>query len=204
MRVAIYARVSTKDQTAENQLQQLRTWCTALNYQVIAEYVDHVSGSKGEQQRAGFARMWEDASKRKFDLLLFWSLDRLTREGPVKTINYLQRLESYGVQFKSFTEGYLDSTGIFKEAIISILATLAKQERIRLSERTKAGLDRAREEGRVGGRKAVPAHILWKLEKLMGEEKSNRQMAKELKISHKTVNKYVKLIKESTGHVVEC
>lgn len=84
---------------------------------------------------------------------LFWSLDRLSREGVVETLNHLQRLNGYGVNYRSFTEQYLDSTGIFKEAVIGILAAVAKQQRIRRSERTLAGLERARAEGRVGGRK---------------------------------------------------
>src|SRR5215471_3676395 len=96
--------------------------------------------------------MFQDASQRKFDVLLFWSLDRLSREGVLETLQHLQRLTSYGVAWRSFTEQYLDSTGIFREAVIGILAAIAKQERVRLSERTIAGLQRARAQGRVGGR----------------------------------------------------
>jgi DNA invertase Pin-like site-specific DNA recombinase len=72
-------------------------------------------------------------------VLLFWSLDRLRREGTVATLSHLQRLHQYGVGYRSYTEQYLDSTGIFKEAVIGILAAVAPQERIRLSERTVAG-----------------------------------------------------------------
>lgn len=89
----------------------------------------------------------DDASRRKFDLLLFWSLDRLSREGVLETLQYLQRLTSYGVAWRSFTEQYLDSTGIFRDAVISILAVVAKQERVRISERVVAGLQRARSKG---------------------------------------------------------
>ena len=96
--------------------------------------------------------MFAAASKREFDLVLFWSLDRLSREGTVETLNHLQRLTGYGVCYRSFTEQYLDSTGMCKEAVIGILAAVAKQERVRLSERTIAGLERAKAQGRVGGR----------------------------------------------------
>jgi DNA invertase Pin-like site-specific DNA recombinase len=92
------------------------------------------------------------ASKRQFDCLLFWSLDRLSREGTVKTLNHLERLNGYGVNYRSFIEQYLDSTGVFKEAVIGILAAVAKQERVRLSERTIAGLERAKAQGWVGAR----------------------------------------------------
>jgi DNA invertase Pin-like site-specific DNA recombinase len=67
------------------------------------------------------------ASQRKFDVLLFWSLDRLTREGTLATLQYLERLTSYQVGYKSFTEPYLDSCGTFKDVVISLLATMAKQ-----------------------------------------------------------------------------
>lgn len=151
MRVALYARVSTKDkQETDNQLQQLREFCAKQGWTIHREYIDRISGKTAE--RPQFRAMFEAASRREFDTLLFWSLDRLSREGVVQTLNHLERLNGYGVGYKSFREEYLDSTGTFKEAVISILATIAKQERIRLSERVHAGLERARREGRIGGR----------------------------------------------------
>src|SRR5664279_6548384 len=152
MKTAIYARVSTKDgrQDAENQLKQLRTFAAHQGWEIVHEYVDKASGKRGDRDQ--FQKMFTAASKRQFDGLLFWSLDRLSREGTVKTLNHLERLNAYGVNYRSFTEQYLDSTGIFKEAVIGILAAVAKQERVRLSERTIAGLERARAAGRVGGR----------------------------------------------------
>jgi DNA invertase Pin-like site-specific DNA recombinase len=99
--------------------------------------------------------MFADASQRKFDLVLFWSLDRFSREGVLETLNHLQRLLQYGVGYRSFTEQYLDSCGIFKDAVLSILATIAKQERVRLSERVMAGLEKAHKQGRIGGRRPL-------------------------------------------------
>jgi DNA invertase Pin-like site-specific DNA recombinase len=72
-------------------------------------------------------------------LVLFWSLDRFSREGVLETLQHLQKLTAYGVGWKSFTEQYLDSCGVFRHAVLSILATIAKQQRNRLSERTIAG-----------------------------------------------------------------
>jgi len=72
-----------------------------------------------------------------------------------ETLQHLQRLTEYGVGYRSFTEQYLDSCGLFRDAVISILASVAKQERVRLSERTVAGLERAKAKGRVGGRPRV-------------------------------------------------
>jgi DNA invertase Pin-like site-specific DNA recombinase len=152
MKIALYARVSTKDrrQDNENQLVQLREFAAKQGWTVFREYIDQETGSKSD--RVEFQAMFEAASQHKFDLLLFWALDRLSREGVLETLQHLNRLTSYGVGFRSFTEQYFDSCGIFKDAVISILATIAKQERIRLSERTKAGLAQARRNGRRIGR----------------------------------------------------
>jgi DNA invertase Pin-like site-specific DNA recombinase len=125
---AIYARVSTRDrQETLNQLAQLREFCQRQSWLVVTEYVDHETGSVAT--RAEFQKMLLHASQRKVDVLLFWALDRLTREGTLATLQYLERLTSYQVGYKSFTEPYLDSCGTFKDVVISLLATMAKQER---------------------------------------------------------------------------
>lgn len=150
LRCAIYARVSKGDQEAENQLNQLRTFAKDSHWIITEVYTDEESGRK--DARAGFQRMLTAASRRQFDVVLFWSLDRFSRQGALETLNYLRQLTSYGVMFRSFTQQYLDSCGIFRDAIISILAVVAKQEAITISERTKAGLERARQRGAIIGR----------------------------------------------------
>ncbi len=150
MKIALYARVSTTEQTTINQVDQLATFARAQKWEVVQQFEDVASG--GRADRAQFQAMMAAAAQRRFDLVLFWSLDRFSREGVAETLRYLQLLNSWGVGFRSFTEPYLDSLGIFKDAVIGLLATLAKQERVRLSERTKAGLARARARGRLPGR----------------------------------------------------
>jgi DNA invertase Pin-like site-specific DNA recombinase len=83
MRVAIYARVSTNDkgQDPENQLRELRAWCANSGHTIAHEYVEHETGGKGAERRKQFAALFEDAAKRKFDCVLFWALDRFSREG---------------------------------------------------------------------------------------------------------------------------
>ena len=154
MRVAIYTRVSGKSnrQDAANQSLQLIEYCQRQGWDFI-EYTDRMSGTRAD--RAAFVQMFEDARLRHFDMVLFWALDRFSREGTLQTLQYLQRLDSFGVAWKSFTEQYLDSTGMFRDAVIAILATIAKQEHARLSERVVAGLRRAKREGKVLGRKRI-------------------------------------------------
>jgi DNA invertase Pin-like site-specific DNA recombinase len=189
MKIAIYARVSTKDkgQETENQLVQLREFAAKQGWTIFREYVDRETGSKSEREE--FQAMFADASKRRFDLLLFWSLDRLSREGVFETLQHLNRLTSYGVGYRSFTEQYFDSCGIFKDAVISILATVAKQERVRLSERTKAGLAIARARGKTLGRpKTVKVHSS-EIARLRARGISGRAIARELGISDRSLRR---------------
>lgn len=150
MRIAIMARVSTAKQDYENQLIQLREFAARLNWEIVAEYCDVVTAS-GKKERKQFDAMFLGASQKKFDLVLFWSLDRFSREGTLTTLQYLQRLDAYGVGWRSYTEQYIDSCGMFKDVVISLLATMARQERIQISDRTKAGLRRVKREGTRSG-----------------------------------------------------
>jgi len=153
--IAIYARVSTltRGQDVENQLAQLREFSQKMGWTITREYIDHASGAKRE--REAFQQLFADAAQRRFDLVLFWSLDRFSREGTLQTLQHLQRLTSYGVAWRSFSESYLDSLGPFADVVISLLSTVAKQERIRIRERVAAGLARAAAKGRFPGRPQV-------------------------------------------------
>lgn len=190
MKTAIYVRCSTKhhNQDTENQLLQLNAFCEKQGYEITKVYSDYESG---DADRKEFKQMFADASKRKFDLLLFWSLDRFSREGVRQTITHLQTLESYGITYKSYTEQFIDSTGIFKDVIISILATLARQEKIRVSERVKAGLQKAKLNGRTGGRPTLSAEVVKRMQEFKRMGFSNRRISRELNISNTTVGHYV-------------
>lgn len=166
MKIAIYVRVSKPkrrkladgtyqlvgDPALEcaNQLTKLREFAAGQDWETVCVYADTETGARADREQ--FLAMLEAASRREFDLVLFWALDRFSREGVLETLTYLRRLTGWGVGWRSLTEQYLDSTGIFREAVIAILAAIAKQERVRISERTLAGLERARAQGRVGGR----------------------------------------------------
>lgn len=191
MKVAIYARVSTKDKSQEvdNQLVELRRFAGTQGWEIEAEYVDQETGRHAE--RKWFKWMFEDAAKHRFDVVLFWSLDRLTREGALETLQHLNTLSSYGVGFRSFTESYLDSCGMFKDAVIAILGTIAKQESHRLSERVKAGLKRRKAQGLPIGRQKVILDCEWLL-KLKCAGYSIRQIAEMVGAKKSTVERRLK------------
>lgn len=189
MDIAIYCRVSTDKQDNQNQLGQLRAFAASQGWHVKREYVDVATGKNGDREQ--FKSLFKAASRREFALVLFWSLDRFSREGVLETLTHLQRLTQYGVGYRSFTEQYLDSCGMFRDAVISILAVVAKQERVRLSERTVAGLQRARAQGRVGGRPRVdcdPGEIV----RLKWEGMTVSEIALYLKVSKATFYRVVR------------
>jgi hypothetical protein len=143
MRVAIYARVSTDDkgQDPENQVAELRAWCAAAGHTITLEYVDHETGRKGAEKRKQFATLFADAAKRKFDCVLFWALDRFSREGMAQTIIHLQRLSSYGVAFHSYTEPHLATDNELARNILLAPALVAGQGRSSEDQRANEGRD---------------------------------------------------------------
>lgn len=189
MKVALYLRISKESSELDNQRLVLQDYCDKMNYEIVDIYADIISGAS--TKRPEFNRMLSDASKHKFSLLLFYSLDRFSRSGTRDTIRYLQMLDDYNVMYKSYTEQYIDSSGIFADVIIALLSTLAKQERIRISERVHAGLARARQQGRVGGRPSLNYVKVKEIRKLRSNGISIVDIAKELKISRGTVYQYL-------------
>lgn len=196
MRVAIYARVSTKDkgQDTENQVHQLREFAERHGniYQV---FTDQESGGKAD--RAAFKRLLLEAYQQKFDLVVFWRLDRFSREGALATLRYLKELKDHGVHYKSFTEPYLDSLGPFGDVIVSMLATIAAQDLLKISENTKAALAKKKAAGVKLGTPGKSAAQIEQIRRLKAEGLSNYAIGKTMGISASTVAKY--LVDERIG-----
>jgi len=192
MKVGIYTRVSKADgsQDPENQLRELRTFCERQGWEITQVYTDHASGKRSD--RAAFNRLMADASKRKFDTLLFWAMDRFSREGIEATLSYLRQLGEYGVGYRSYQEPFFDSAGPFKEFMISAFATFASLERARISERTLAGLAKARALGRIGGRPKTDSKAVANVQHLHEQGKSIRQIMSETGLASATVQKLIK------------
>lgn len=186
MRTAIYGRVSTTDkgQEVENQLVKLREYAKVSNWEVTKEYVDRKQGWKPD--RPEFKAMFADASQKLFDIVLFWSLDRFSREGTSKTLQYLDILKKYGVGFRSLQEPYIDTLGPFSDVVIAVLATIAAFDRARYSERVRAGLDRRRSKGlHVGRAPVIFDRVI--AQELYEELKSWRAVAKKMGLKKTTL-----------------
>jgi DNA invertase Pin-like site-specific DNA recombinase len=149
-KVAVYVRVSTDKQELLNQLIQLKEYCLKSNYEIWGEFEDITSGK--DDSRPGFDSMFLQAHRKQFDIVLFWSLDRFSRSGTLFTLQKLRELENLGIGWHSYTEQYFSSVGPFKDVVISIMATIAKLERERISERTKAGINKPGVREKVGKR----------------------------------------------------
>lgn len=173
--LAIYARVSTsvrrvknpdgtettiKSQDPENQLLQLRDEAQRLGFtrEQTVEFIDRETGT-GKRRREQFEKMLLAAKQGRFELLLVWALDRLSREGALKTLLVLDRLTSDGVRVKSLCENWLDPASPSYELLVPTWAYVARHEAIRLSQRVKAGLARAKAMGTVLGRRPIEVEV---------------------------------------------
>jgi len=188
MRAALYARVSTEKQDTANQIPAIEAYCAAQRFTIVHRYTDTATGSKSD--RAALQQMLDDARRHRFDVLVFWSLDRLSREGVLKTLQHLHVLSASGVKWHSLQEPYIDSLGPFGPAVVGFIATIAEMERGRLQERTKAGLDRARAAGKQLGRRAVILDVM-RARMMLAQGISLRSVAKNMGVSAATVAKRV-------------
>ena len=157
MNVAIYLRVSTTDQDAQNQLPEIERLCAARGWTITHRYEETVSGSKA---RPELARLLADAHAGCFSAAVVWALDRLSREGIGPVAGIVAKLDAAHVALVSVKESWCDNSGPVRDLLVSVMAWVAKQEKARLVERTKAGLDRARAKGkRLGRPRADPVAV---------------------------------------------
>src|SRR5438132_8449094 len=155
MRCAIYARVSTNNGTqhTDNQVDELVAWAARLGHEVHRVYCDRVTGTKGAEERPALQEALRDAHQRRYDVLLCWALDRVSRGGIGATAAILARLKGAGVGLKSYKESWLDtSTPAIGELLTAVFAWVARQEADRIRERVRPGLDRAKRRGTRSGK----------------------------------------------------
>ena len=154
MRTAVYARVSTsdKDQNVETQLLPLREFCQAQGWTVASEFVDHASATD-LRGRTAWRTLLGEAARRQVGVILVWKLDRAFRS-VAHMATTVEQLRRWGVGLRSYSEPWLDTSGTSPvgDLMLNILASFAQFERALIAERVKAGMDRARRQGKHVGR----------------------------------------------------
>ncbi len=151
MKVAIYARVSTEDQTTENQVRELEQWAERRGWQVVTIYRENETAWKAGHQRE-WARLKQDARMRNFEAVIVWALDRVTRQGVSYLFQQIQTLKAFDVKLISMQESWIETLGELTEVFVALVGFIAGYESKRRSERTKVGMDRARAAGVHVGR----------------------------------------------------
>jgi DNA invertase Pin-like site-specific DNA recombinase len=190
-RAALYMRVSSVDQHPETQLHDLRQMAAQRGFEIVEEYTDRISGVKAK--RPGLGQLMSDARRGKFDVVLVWACDRIARS----TRHFLEILDEFNhlqIEFVSFRE-QIDTGGPLGRAIVVIIAAIAELERNLIVERVKAGMRRARLEGRHIGRMPLTLDR----EAICSDRRqgrSLRQIARNHRISTATVRRV--LIQEHT------
>jgi DNA invertase Pin-like site-specific DNA recombinase len=155
-RCAIYGRVSTDGQTTDNQLVALREVAARRGWEVAETYADHgISGAKGRDKRPGFDRMLKDASRRKFDVVMAWAIDRMGRSLR-DLIDTIEHLEATGVDLY-LDQQNIDTTTPAGKLLFHVTGAFAEFERSMIRQRVNAGLARARAQGKRLGRPAIDA-----------------------------------------------
>jgi DNA invertase Pin-like site-specific DNA recombinase len=189
-RAAIYARVSTRNghQDPETQLLALRQVAERAGWQVVGEYVDHgVSGAKGRDQRPAFDRLLKDAARRKFDLIMAWSVDRLGRSLQ-DLVAFLGEVHAQGVDLYLDRQG-VDTTTPGGKALFQMMGVFAEFERAMIRERVCAGLDKARAKGTRLGRPQVGVAVEDAIRTARAAGKGQLAIARELGVGVSTVRR---------------
>ena len=151
MKVCIYSRVSTGEQDTKNQSVVLTDWANQRGYKVVKIYEEQESAWKSGHQKE-LANLVVDARHRKFQAVLVWALDRLSREGALAILSLVHKLSSNGVKVLSYQESWTEAPGELAEVLYALTGWVARMESQRRSERTKAGLARVRAHGKRLGR----------------------------------------------------
>jgi len=157
-RAVLYLRVSTLDQTTANQERELREVSTRMGCEIVKVYKDHgISGAKGRDKRPAFNALIRDAAQRKFDMVMAWSVDRLGRSLQ-DLVSFLSELHALHIDLFLHQQG-LDTTTPAGKAMFQMMGVFAEFERSMIQERVRAGLRRAKDEGKRLGRPRIPAEL---------------------------------------------
>ena len=188
-RTAIYARVSTDEtrQNPETQLLQLREYATLRGFEIVGEYIDHASGKHTE--RTSYKKLIGAVRKRQVDVVLVFHYDRLARS----TIELITRVDEFhrlGVDFISYQQ-HVDTTTDIGKLYFTIMAGLAEYESAQIGRRVKAGMERAKAQGKRISRPPLAARIRQQIKPLRQHGVAFRKIAEQIGVSKATVQKYM-------------
>ena len=151
MKAAVYLRVSSNEQSKDNQLPALEAFANNRSYEIVKIYKEEESAWRSGHQRE-LAKLIADARQKRFQIVLVWALDRLSREGSLAILSLVHKLSIYGVKVLSYQESWTEAPGELAELLYALSGWVARMESQRRSERTKAGLARVKARGKCLGR----------------------------------------------------
>jgi DNA invertase Pin-like site-specific DNA recombinase len=187
-RAAIYVRVSTDKQTVENQIRELRQVAERRGWEVVREYHDAgISGAKGRDKRPGLDEMLKDASRRRFDVVMAWAIDRLGRS-LLDLLGTIQTLEHCGVDMY-LDQQALDTTTPAGKLMFQVTGAFAEFERSMIKQRINAGLKRAIDQGKQLGRPRISPEVEKQIQDLLRAKKGMLAIAKEVGVGSGTVQR---------------
>ena len=187
-RVALYLRVSTDGQSTVNQERELEQVAERCGWQVVEVYKDHgISGAKGRDKRPAFNRLCEDATRRKFDVIAAWSVDRLGRSLQ-DLVGFLGEVHSVGVDLYLHQQA-IDTSSPAGKALFQMMGVFAEFERSMIRERVNAGLKRARVQGKQLGRPKVNASVEKRIKTMLDKGVGIGRTAKALGVGSSTVHR---------------
>ncbi len=192
-KVAIYTRVSTLDQTIDNQLIELRDHCSKMGWEIVKEYADEgLSGTLSREKRPALNSLIKDAYRKRFDSVVCWDISRIGRSMK-ELVLFLSDMKDKGVGICSVRQGFDTSTSM-GEIMFQFVGILSSWEREMIRERTLAGLERAKREGKTLGRRKVTNDTMTaKILELRTAKKSIREIASEVGVSRGTVSNVLKV-----------
>jgi len=192
-KVAIYCRVSTLDQTINNQLLELRDHCSRMEWEVVKEYADEgLSGTLSREKRPALNSLIKDAYRKRFDSVVCWDISRIGRSMK-ELVLFLSDMKDRDIGICSVRQGFDTSTSM-GEIMFQFVGILSSWEREMIRERTLAGLERARREGKTLGRRKVTNDTMTaKIIELRSAKKSIRAIASEVGVSRGTVSNVLKV-----------
>ncbi len=190
-RTAIYARVSTQDQNPQMQIRELRSYAKARGFKIVHEFVDRESGIK--EDRAELGKLWQAVRARDVDIVLVWKFDRFARSTK-QLVEALDEFKHLGVDFISQTE-QIDTSSPTGKVLFTMVSAFAEFERELMSERVRAGIARARAQGKPHGRAPFSEDKKKKIQKLRRDGLSFRQIVAKTGVPYTTVRRYSSEVK---------